>query len=152
MSSCLATTSSLQGLWDVIRHNWHLHMLGPVVPQMRAVADVARHKIDTCGILLLLDSHFSSYLAIHAKSLPNKIHAKFHLLRRFLQNSICSGLGLDLDSLGILPWVWCNTKWHHTNTKWKSCLLVWMTRSHAMSNFHLFLLVAHKTMSWQALS
>jgi hypothetical protein len=38
---------------------------------------------------------FSEYAAIHAKSLPNKIPKKFHLLKKFQQNSICSGLGLD---------------------------------------------------------
>ncbi len=93
---------------------------------------------------------FSKYLAILAKSLPNKIPVKFHLLRKFPQNSICSGLGLDSDSLGIPPFVCCNTKWLHTNTKRKSHLLVWMRQSHAMNNFCLFLLVAHKTMSRQA--
>ncbi len=56
----------------------------------------------------------SKYLANLAKSLPNKIPTKFHLLRKFPQISICSGLRLDLDSSGILPCVWCRTKWHHT--------------------------------------
>jgi hypothetical protein len=73
---------------------------------------------------------FSEYLAILAKSPPNKIPTKFHLLRRFPQNSICSGLGLNLDSSGIPPCVWCTTEWHHTSTKRKSHSLVWMTQSH----------------------
>jgi hypothetical protein len=40
---------------------------------------------------------FSKYSAILAKSPPNKILAKFHLLRKFPQNSIHSGLGLDSE-------------------------------------------------------
>ncbi len=40
---------------------------------------------------------FSEYSAILAKSPPNKIPKKFHLLRKFPQNSICSGLGLDSE-------------------------------------------------------
>ena len=64
------------------------------------------------------------------------------------QNYICSGNSLkipfaqDLDSTPNLPrippCVWCTTEWHHTNTKRKSRLLVWMTQSHAMSNFFPF--------------
>jgi hypothetical protein len=81
---------------------------------------------------------FSKYSAILAKSPPNKIPLKFHLLRKFPQNSFA----LDLDSTPNLPenlpCVWCTTEWDHTNTKRKSCLLVWMTQSHAMSNFHPF--------------
>jgi hypothetical protein len=38
---------------------------------------------------------FSEYSAILAKSLPNKIPEKFHLLRKFPQNSIHSGLRLN---------------------------------------------------------
>jgi hypothetical protein len=38
---------------------------------------------------------FRKYSAILAKSTPNKIPEKFHSLRKFLQNSIRSGLGLD---------------------------------------------------------
>jgi hypothetical protein len=40
---------------------------------------------------------FSEYSAILAKSLPNKIPEKFHSLREFPQNSICSRLGLDSE-------------------------------------------------------
>jgi hypothetical protein len=40
---------------------------------------------------------FSKYSAILAKNLPNEIPKKFHLLRKFLQNSICLGLGLDSE-------------------------------------------------------
>ncbi len=53
---------------------------------------------------------FSKYLAILAKSLPNKIPVKFHSLRKFPQNSIlsgsshknsiCSRLGLDSELAG----------------------------------------------------
>jgi hypothetical protein len=93
---------------------------------------------------------FSKHLAILAKSQPNKITAKFHSLREFPQNYIGSGLRLDSDLSEIPPIVWCNTKWHHTNTKQKSHSLVWMMQSHAMSNFCLFLLVAHKTILQQA--
>jgi hypothetical protein len=49
----------------------------------------------SCGIFTSLRLPLSEYLAILAKSPPNKIPAKFHLLRKFPQNSICSGLGLD---------------------------------------------------------
>ncbi len=80
----------------------------------------------------------SKYLAILAKCPPNKVPTKFHLLKIFPQNST--------NSSGILSCVLCNTKWHHTNTLWKSCLLIWMMRSHAMSNFGSFLLVVYKTM------
>ncbi len=78
---------------------------------------------------------FSKYSAILAKSPPNKIPVKFHLLRKFPHNSICSGLGLNSNLPEIPPCVWCTTEWHHTNTKRKAHLLVWMTQSHAMSNF-----------------
>jgi hypothetical protein len=47
-----------------------------------------------------LELPFSKYLAILAKSLPNKIPAKFHSLRKFPQNSICSGLGLNSELAG----------------------------------------------------
>jgi hypothetical protein len=40
------------------------------------------------------------YLVIIAKSPPNKIPTKFHLLRIFPQNFICSGLGLDSELAG----------------------------------------------------
>ncbi len=51
---------------------------------------------------------------------------------------------------GILPCVWCTTEWHHTNTKRKFCLLVCMTQSHTMSDFHPFLLMANETMLGRA--
>jgi hypothetical protein len=44
-----------------------------------------------------LGLRFSKYLAILAKSLPNEIPAKFHLLRKFLHNSICSRLGINSE-------------------------------------------------------
>ncbi len=40
---------------------------------------------------------FSKYSAILAKSPPNKIPKKFYLLRKFPQNPICLGLGLDSE-------------------------------------------------------
>jgi hypothetical protein len=39
----------------------------------------------------------SKYSAIFAKSPPNKIPPKFHLLGKFPQNFICSGFGLGLN-------------------------------------------------------
>ncbi len=91
-----------------------------------------------CGISLLLDSHLVNIQQFLLKVCQT----------RFPQNSICSEnsheipFAPDLDSTpnspGILPCVWCTTEWHHTNTKQKSCLLVLMTQSHAMSDFHLF--------------
>jgi hypothetical protein len=42
----------------------------------------------------------SEYSAILPKSLPNKIPMKFHLLRKFLQNSTRSGLGLNSKLTG----------------------------------------------------
>ncbi len=91
-----------------------------------------------CGISLLLDSHLANI-----QQFLLKIHQT-----RFSQNSICSGnsrkipFARDLDSTsnspGIPPCVWCTTEWHHTNTKRKSRLLVWMMQSHAMGDFCLF--------------
>jgi hypothetical protein len=49
---------------------------------------------------LSLGLPLSKYLAILAKSLPNEIPAKFHLLRKFLQNSIRSGHGLNSKLAG----------------------------------------------------
>jgi hypothetical protein len=43
---------------------------------------------------------FSKYLVILAQSPPNKISAKFHSIRKFPQNSICSGLGLKSKLAG----------------------------------------------------
>ncbi len=79
-----------------------------------------------CGISLLSYSHLANI-----KQFLLKVSQT-----RFPQNSICSGnfreipIPQDSDSTpilpGILPCVWCTTEWHHTNTKWKSRLLVWM--------------------------
>jgi hypothetical protein len=91
-----------------------------------------------CGISPLLDSHLANIQQFLLKVCQT----------RFQRNSIHSGnsrkipFARDSDStpnsLGILPCVWCTTEWHHINTKWKSCSLVWMTQSHAMSNFRPF--------------
>jgi hypothetical protein len=91
-----------------------------------------------CGISLLLDSHLANIQQFLIKVCQT----------RFLQISICSGnackipFAPDSDSTpnlsGIPPCVWCTTEWHHTSTKQKSCSLVWMMQSHAMSNFCLF--------------
>jgi hypothetical protein len=95
-----------------------------------------------------VEFHFSwnHICAIPAKSLPKEI----------LQNSICSGnsrkISFAQDSdwtpnlSEIPPCVWCTTECYHTKTKQKSHLLVWMMRSHAMSNFQSFPLIAHETM------
>ncbi len=90
------------------------------------------------GFSLLSDSH----LAIIQRFLLQVCQP------RFLQNSICSGnsrktpFAPNSDSTPNLPrfppCVWCTTEWHQTNTKWKSCSLVWMTQKRAMSNFCLF--------------
>ncbi len=92
-------------------------------------------KSSACGISLLLDSHLANIQQFLLKVCQ----------MGFPRNSICSGnsckipFAPDSDSTpnlpGIPPCVWCTTKWHHKNTKQKSRLLVWMTRSHAMSNF-----------------
>jgi hypothetical protein len=58
---------------------------------------------------------FSKYSAILAKSPPSKILVKFHSLRKFPQNSICSGLRLNSNLVEILSCVWCTTEWHHTD-------------------------------------
>ncbi len=103
-----------------------------------------------CGIPLLLDSHLANI-----QWFLLKVHQTW-----FPRNSICSGnscknpFGPDSDSTSNLPeippCVWCTTEWNHTNTKQKSCWLVWMTRSHAMSSFCPFLLVACETISQRA--
>ena len=88
-----------------------------------------------CKISLLLDSHLANIQQFLLKVRQT----------RFPRNSIRSGnsrkipFARDSDSTpnlpGILPCVWCTTEWHHTNTKQKSHLLVWIRQSHAMSNF-----------------
>jgi hypothetical protein len=91
-----------------------------------------------CENSLLLDSNLANIqqilLKVRQTSFPrNSIHSG---------NSRKIPFARDLDSTpnlpGILPCVWCTTEWHHTITKRKSCLLVWMTQSHAMSNIHPF--------------
>jgi hypothetical protein len=92
----------------------------------------------SCGISLLLDSPLANIQQFLLKVCQT----------RFPRNSFCSGnsrkipFAPDLDLTpnlpGIPPCVWCTAEWHHTNTKRKSCLLVWMMQSHAMSNFFLF--------------
>jgi hypothetical protein len=91
-----------------------------------------------CGISLLLDSHLANCQQFLLKVCQ----------MRFPRNSVCSRnsrkipFARDSDSTpnlpGIPPCVWCTTEWHHTNSKQKSHSLVWMTQSHAMSNFRLF--------------
>ncbi len=95
---------------------------------------VCRQLVD-CGISLLLDSHLANIQQFLLKVCQ----------MRFPRNSIRSEnshkIPLTQDSdltpnlPEIPPCVWCTTEWHHTNTKQKFCLLVWMTQSHAMSNF-----------------
>jgi hypothetical protein len=99
-----------------------------------------------CGISPLLDSHLANI-----QRFLLKVHQT-----RFPRNSICSGnshkipFARELDSTpnlpGIPPCVWCTTEWHYTSTNRKSRSLVWITRSHATSNFCPLLFVARKTM------
>jgi hypothetical protein len=88
-----------------------------------------------CEISPLMDSHLANTQQFLLKV----------CLTRLPRNSICSEnsreipFAWDSDStlnlLGIPPCVWCTTEWHNTNTNQKSCLLVWITQNHAMSNF-----------------
>jgi hypothetical protein len=109
---------------------------------------VANRMVELCCKSVML-YHFLVNLLKTTEMTCNRMDIGIQLLKvhqtRFLQKSICSGkshkitLAPELDSTpnlpGIQPCVWCTTEWHHTNTKWKSLLLVRMTQSHAMSNF-----------------
>ncbi len=119
-----------------------LHLSGAGVPQLPGQGQTPPFPlviaVHHCAISLLLDSHLANIQHFFLKVRQT----------RFQQNYICSGnshkilFAPDSDSTpnfpGIPPRVWCTTEWHHTNTKRKSCSLVWMRQSHAMSNFHPF--------------